>query len=172
MLTTKEKNRGIWTFHRWNGDVVEARATQLDPDLFHRDSFDAPATFALGTCPLSSHTIWRARWLHRANTIAQRAPVIIALAVQRVLKIAACGSRSMFANAARRICVRRHVAFARVSGLFYREFRAAFRVHPRLKRSFLRGLIEFNGWSFFKNNFVKEALSLIILDLIRGIYRR
>lgn len=69
-------------------------------------------------------------------------------------------------------CVRRHVAFARVSGPFYREFRAAFRVHPRLKRSFLRGLIEFNGWSFFKNNFVKEALSLIILDLIRGIYRR
>lgn len=110
-------------------------------------------------CPLSSHTIWRARWVctkgqyYRATRSSDYRPRF------GVLKIV--GSRAMSANAARGgwcTVVRRHVTFARrctgfrVSGPFYREFRAAFRVHPRLKRSFFCGLIDFNGRSFLKNN--------------------
>lgn len=53
---------------------LERDIQQLDPDLFHRDSFDAPATFAQ-RLPIRYDAL--DGFAPRANTIAQRARVII-----------------------------------------------------------------------------------------------
>lgn len=132
-----------------------ARYNNSTQIFFHRDSFDAPATFAQN---LPTLLPWYALdGLHRANAITQRARVIIGFALWPVcatflLKIGggesvdlAQSSRCLrMRRGGRCTGVRRHgrATFARhctgfrVSGPFYRESRGAFGVHPRLKRSF------------------------------------
>lgn len=135
--------------------MVEARDTTTRPrSFFHRDSFDAPATFAQK--PAHSPPMIRARWVaqgqcyHATRSSDYRLCALAGLCnvcvKDRRWRIG--GSRAMRCLRMRRggqcTGVRRHgrATFARhctgfrVSGPFYRESRGAFGVHPRLKRSF------------------------------------
>lgn len=116
-------------------------------------------------CPLSSHTIWRARWVctkgqyYRATRSSDYRP---RFGRNRVLKIV--GSRAMSVNAARGgwcTVVRRHVTrnvctpLHGVSG----QWPVLSRISCRVSCSsafeaivFYCGLIDFNGRSFLKNN--------------------
>lgn len=52
---------------------LERDIQQLDPDLFHRDSFDAPATFAQRLPTLLPYDMTRSMGLHQGPILSRNA---------------------------------------------------------------------------------------------------